>query len=387
MNRYAILLASGLCLALWACAQPVPPPPSPGRPGPVQTVMSVPCPANPAWPTPGDLLTHVHYTVFTPTFPFTQTPAPDMTTSIEPDILTDLKAAFVANPYFSQNKLCGLDGIFINRAQCTSYDPSSCSTMKDTDVADNSWGFRTPLNQKYVALSLGLWRGNPCPVASGQYICAPLFATYHARLVKALLDRTANVPSPSYYPPTFQTSTNTNTSGISVLAAIAHETGHIDWFETFVQPPGSTPLNLAALAGGFCSGAIYPGGYWQGKPVGMPTNRFVTFGELSQNSTVEVANLPTLLAGSDPRPAGEVVDGIYHSGQYPSLLAAYSPDENFVEAFELSVLRNGTLSDLTVNVTGYSAHQEPILANGMATAPAVEAELRCFDSLSQPPRR
>jgi hypothetical protein len=257
--------------------------------------------------------------------------------------------------------------------------------MVDTDIADNSWGFRTPSNQKYVAVSLGLWRGNQCPIGSGQKICAPSFATYHARLVKALLDRTANSPSPSYYPPTFQTSPDT--SGLSVLAAISHETGHIHWFETFVQPPGSTPSNLITLAATFCSGIIYPGGYWRGTPVGIPNGRFVHFADRNPNSIITVAHLPTLLRVGDPRSPGEILDGIYHSGLYPSLLAAYSSDEEFVEAFELSVLRNAALKDLTVNVTGFSPYQESVLLRGAAAQGALEAKLHCFDPLSQPGRR
>jgi hypothetical protein len=196
-------------------------------------------------------------------------------------------------------------------------------------------------------------------------------------LVKALLDRTAKVASPSYHPPSFQTSTNT--SGLSVLAAIAHETGHIYWFETFVQPPGNTAVSNTAT---FCGGDFYHGGYWHGSPVGIPNRRFVQFADLSPDSTVAVANLPALLRVTDPRPAGEVLDGIYHSGLYPSLLAAYSSDEDFVETFELSVLRNASLRDLSVSVTGYNPHQATILQNG-AAFPGVEAKLHCFDSLSQ----
>jgi hypothetical protein len=371
MKRYGIPLAGLLSLALWACVPPTPLPPGP--PGPGVLVTSVTCPANPAWPAGGDLLTHVHYTVFAPVPNTNFVPTPDPT-PLDPDIQRDLAAAFTANPGFSQNKLCNLNGIFINRVQCTTYDPSSCSTMTDTDVADNSWGFRTPSNQKYVAVSLGLWRNNQCQ--PGQRICAPTFAIYHARLVKALLDRTANAPSPSFVPPTFQTSTDT--SGLSVLAAIAHETGHVYWFETFVQPPGNTVVTNTAT---FCRGIFYPGGYWHGTLVGIPDGRFVKFADLSPNSTVVVANLPSLLRVGDPRPAGEVLDGIFHSSLYPSVLAAYSPDEAFVEAFELSVLRNGPLRDLRVNVNGYSSYRETILQDGVAF-PAVEAKLRCFDSLS-----
>jgi hypothetical protein len=182
MKQYTFLLAGVLCLALWACAEIAPPPIS------TTTLTSVSC-------GPGDdLLSHVHYTVFTP-IPNTENVPTADPTPISQDVQRDLAAAFEANPSFAKNVLCGLTGIYINRTQCTTYDPGSCSTMVDTDIADNSWGFRTqPSGRKYVALSLGLWdntnsRG-PWNCLPPQLVCAPPFQTYHIRLIGALLDRT-----------------------------------------------------------------------------------------------------------------------------------------------------------------------------------------------------
>jgi hypothetical protein len=332
---------------------------------------------------PGDdLLSHVKYVQLQPV-PNTDPVIPPDATAIDPDIQRDLAAAFTANPAFSKNELCTLDGIFINRLQCSSYVPSSCSTMQDTDVAANSWGVRTPSNKKYIAISLGLWNGNQCPNGSGQTICAPSFTQFHQRLVKALLDKTAG-RRVSINPATFNASTDT--SGLSVLAALAHERGHIYWFEQFVQPPGSTPsaATLVNEASAFCGGAIYPGGRWHGMPVGLPPNRYVHFADLSPNSPVKLANLPTLLQQSaNPTYANiatGIIDGVYSGGQHPSLLAIYSPDEDFVEAFEWSVLRNAGLRDVSVNITGAG---RPILQGGAADMRGTQRKLACFDALSR----
>lgn len=366
MKRYAIPLAGILCLALWACAQTGP---APTLGGPTR-LSSVSCGPS------DDLLDHIHYTNFMPVYPFTTEPSSSLgAPQVDPDIQRDLAAAFVANSAFSRNELCTLDGIFINTAQCSSYSPSSCSTMQDTDIGANSWGFRTPSNHKYVAISLGLWRGNQCPPGSGQTICAPSFTEFHRRLDKALLDKTAGMPG-SIKPPTFQASADT--SGLTVLAAVAHERGHIYWWEKFIQPPGSTPTNLVTLAATFCSGMIYPRGEWQGAPVRLPQGRYVQFGHLNANSPI--APLPTLLRSGRPTDVDAVIGGIYDGGQYPSLLAAYSPDEDFVESFELSVLRNAGLRDVTVNVAGTD---RPILHGGLADMRGAEAKLRCFDALSR----
>jgi hypothetical protein len=383
MKRYGVPLAALFCLALSACPQPMPPQPPvpPAPPPPPVTVSSmVQCPASAAFPA-GDLLTHVNYTRFTPGSPFTMIPTPDTSTSIDNDIQTDLAAAFNLNPIFSQNELCPLDGIFINAARCMNYAPSSCSQMLDTDIADNSWGFRTSNlsatpGQKYIAISLGLWRNNQCRPG---HICAPAFQDYHARLVNALLDRSVKPTNAHANKPQLSFSASTNTSGLSVLAAIAHERGHVYWFETFVKTPGDQNVSNTTT---FCNPPFYPGGSWQGATVGIPDGRFVQFGHLSPNSPVKISNLPILLPISDSRPTGEVLDGVYASRLFPSLLAAYSPDEDFVEAFEWSALRDAGLTDLTVAITGFSQHQEIILSHGVA-APQVEAKLACFDALSR----
>jgi len=400
MKRYAIPLTGLLCLALSACPQPAPSPTvAPAPP----VVTSVTCPDG------SDLLTHVQYVQLSvlpqsdsvqpnsvhPNMDFTV--AADLT-PIDPAIQHDLAAAFAANPAFAKNALCpssttpggvtnpGLDGIFINRAQCVNpinpsdYDPSNCSSMSDTDIAANSWGLRTPLptSKTYIAISLGLWR---CP--SGRGYCAPPFAQFYQRLVKALFDKTAcgsqkpPCNAADINRPVFQSSTDT--SGLSVLATLAHERGHIWWWEQFVQPPGSTPYTptLISKAAAFCRGVIYPGGNWQGVPVRLPEYRYVEFGQLSQNSPVR--DLPALL-NSNPAGAAALVDGIYSRGQYPSVLAAYSLDEEFVEAFQWSVLRNAGLAEFTANITGTS---RPILHLGHASDGGAEAKLRCFDDLSR----
>jgi hypothetical protein len=92
-----------------------------------------------------------------------------------------------------------------------------------------------------------------------------------------------------------------------------------------------------------------------------------------------VRDLPALL-NSNPAGTAALVDGIYLRGQDPSVLAAYSLDEEFVEAFQWSVLRNAGLGEFTVNITGTA---RPVLHLGSAGDGGAEAKLRCFDDLSR----
>jgi hypothetical protein len=112
---------------------------------------------------------------------------------------------------------------------------------------------------------------------------------------------------------------------ISVLAILAHEFGHVYWFDSFVPTPGGS------FANNFCGGIFYPGANWLRNAVGVPFsngNRFVFFGD------------PPSYAGSHvPRLPGSL-HSINSSGLWASVLAAFSPVEDFVETFELSVLMN-----------------------------------------------
>jgi hypothetical protein len=301
---------------------------------------------------------------------------------VDSDILADLTAAFNAAPPFFKDQLCSLNAIFISRHGCTGYDPSTCN-LRDNEVADNSWGFREPDGDKYIGISLGLWNNTGCQ--GTRRICAPLFQTYQTRLLRALLDRTAQdklptLPAGYELPTNFASPTvSPNTSAMSVLATLAHEFGHIYWWHNFVQPPGSEHANPAPAA--FCGGNFYPAGRWEGAIVDVPPNRWVPFGYIAQPTSPYVAPLAGLLASRSYGNVGENLHQIYHSGRWASALAAYSPDEDLVETFELYVLVNANpgLQTLTVNVGN---HSDDLLRNINPNSELCR-KLRSFGALPQ----
>jgi hypothetical protein len=296
---------------------------------------------------------------------------------INPEIQSDLTAAFNAAPQSFKDQLCGLTGIFINRYGCTGYEPNTCG-LSDYEVADNSWGLRRPSGQRYIAISLGLWKNNPCQ--GPQKICPPPFQTYETRLVQVLLNHTAGYdrtspPAASQLPPNLTSAVaSPNTSTMSLLAAMAHEFGHVLWWDTFVEPPGSPH---ATNTGTFCSGGFYPSGYWQGTVVDVPPGRWIEFGEiLDQPAGSDVSQLSNFLASRSYARVGDALSRIYTSGRWASALAAYSPDEDFVETFELSVLLNANprLQSLTFSVGG-----RPVdLLRNVNDASELGRKLRCF---------
>ena len=114
---------------------------------------------------------------------------------------SDLVNAFTAAPMTFRTALCAVDGIYIDAN------------------ASTSWGFRTQTNppQRYIGLSASLWSPGPG---------ATIFSDYETQR----LQRASNSTIVSYK---IDPSTGTDTSQETVLAALAHEYGHILWYDTF----------------------------------------------------------------------------------------------------------------------------------------------------------
>ena len=313
--------------------------------GALQSVPFVKLPYNPASniaPTPEDLTVH----------------------PVNPVVQMDLAAAVAAVPGF-RTQLCSLDGIFIDPSGCVipnpgdTYDPTTCSPL-GTKVADHSWGLRTfPPNatpgKRYIGISLGLWN-NGCNARPAK-ACAPQFDSFKTRHILALLDRTAgkgsnphnmwshdSPPSHSVEPNMFAAS-----SANSVLAVLAHEYGHVYWFDNFVQPPGSSLITNT-----FCNGNFYPSGSWGASPVRVPGSRWSGFGDISLAAGSDVQGLPDQIDMHGYPGVAAALHKIHSARQWASTLAAFSPDEDFVETFELSVLGKAGLQKLTFKIDGHS---------------------------------
>jgi hypothetical protein len=290
--------------------------------------------------------------------PFVETPYAPATNAtptaqnrpVNNDVQTDLANAFAAAGPDFQYKLCGLDGIFIDPSGCAdpgtvnTYDPTTCN-LSGALITGYSWGLRTyppnPLpGKRYIGLSLGLWNNNN-PSTPNYYwqcqpphVCAPPFSLFY----KAFLDAVVHMPSPNSPYGSFSVTAKPDTfaanPAMTVLAVLAHEFGHVYWFDSFVPTPGGP------FANNFCGGIFYPSGKWEGDAVTLPfsnTSRFVLFGDILPYTGSYVPGLPGTL------------HSVHSSGNWASALAAFSPDEDFVETFELSVLTKAGLKVLRVS--------------------------------------
>jgi hypothetical protein len=358
-----------VALVGFACAPPPPPPPPP---------MAQVCTDGVLNPVPFLKIP------FNPGEPYDKPPEAD-SAPINPDIQSDLAAAFQAAPPFFKAQLCSLHGIYINRTGCTGYDPNSCGSLSDTEIADNSWGFRNLTKEGFIAISLGLWKNNPCQPP--KKVCAAPLQTYETRRLLALLDQTAEkdlralsaegrrprLTLPSY-------GISPDVPALSVLAALAHEFGHVWWWQTFVPQPRTEFVDTTA----FCNGNFYPSGSWQGIPVTLPPHHWVYFGEIRlQPPDSDVLRLRRFLQSADYSQAFEVLHRIYSNGQWASALAAYSPDEDYVETYELFVLMNSGLRHSAITTYGRGRHSDNVVRDA-TVSPTLQTKLQCFARAAQP---
>lgn len=333
-----------VALALFACA-PVPPPKLGG-------VAVLPVRGASVCPV-ATFLGNVHYLAQTmppfslPSSGFQSAPPIDTNTPVDPNgtIASDLMAAFNTAPDFFKNQLCSLTGIYIDRTGCANYIPSSCSGSPPTD---SLWAFRAFDAQghssgRFIGTWLGLWQ-------NGVQGHAPVFSKFETGRLQALLNWTSSSP-PAYIV------ANPDTTAMTVLAILAHEVGHIFWYDAFVvnadgspNPGGPTDFTQ------FCNGAFYtPTGVGQGSwllPPSLPDYRWVSFGQprnYHKADDVDMTKLESDLNHQKYDDAGDLLHAIYsgqqpngtnvQNGRWASALAAFSTDEDFVETFQLFVLR------------------------------------------------
>src|SRR5262249_55955637 len=127
-----------------------------------------------------------------------------------------------------------------------------------------------------------------------------------------------------------------------------------------------------------------PSGAWQGRKVTLPDGRWVGFGDIRlQPDNSDVLLFSQSLRSANYARAFDGLHRIYSNGRWASALAALSPDEDFVESFQLFVLMNPGLRQTAITSGKYS---DSIVRNGNV-APLVQTKLQCFARLYQPAKR
>lgn len=254
----------------------------------------------------------------------------------------DLTQAFTIAPPFFRQHLCDLEGVFV--------DPTICSGLDG--CSGRSWGYRDPSTGKmYIGASANiLWPG-------GGH--APVLTQYETNLVNWQLSRldgglTWGSGGTPYFSSRYGISDPANTSAMTVLAALAHEVGHVRWYQVNVATPGKfdydftkylMPCRSDGTTRFFDEAWDYPDTtalqppQWRGAVDVVPPS--VSHVVPPQNNELQhpgtVAALRVTLAS-------------LHGRRHPwaSLLASLSPDHDFVETYVFNVLTyNSVLNDPT----------------------------------------
>jgi hypothetical protein len=272
--------------------------------------------------------------------------------------VADLAEAFIIAPPFFVQQLCHLDGIFINTNHCTTFLNNQggpvCAGASTQQITEDSWGYRegpwqfapgsppppgTPAAHygRYIALSAGPWN------QANQH--APSYSNYAQTLLQQLL------PWADTSPPSYSTNTAADTSAMAVLASLAHEFGHVLWYDTFRPTPGgSYDFNT------FCRGTFFRNTWRSVDPPPM----WREFGEIQNEHAppdIDISDIALAIARHSIRPghAGDLLHEILKRGaHWASPFAAFSPDEDFIETYTLYVLTkaNPALTSLKNTITG-----------------------------------
>ena len=292
-------------------------------------------------------------------------------------ISDDLRQAFDHAPASFKQYLCGLNGIYINASACPGNDPTRCGGGSPFSGA---WGFRsrarTDLGHRYIAISATLWRNGGS---------AARFHDYETLLLRSFLPAGSGVAA--------SPSANPDDPWMSVLAALAHEVGHVAWAEKTIPTVGNS-YDFGGLiscpAGDFFIGWNYnkhdrihrdlqPKGRW--RPFNNRANE--------ANSFLDHSAAPLLNAFGGSGTANAALGQLYQAGQpWASLFGAQTPDEDFVESYVMAVLTGdnpragifaGPLMSLPISIPGASG-AAPDVARDLVSGnkDALARKIRCI---------
>jgi hypothetical protein len=209
-----LLCATTFIAACFACA-PLPPPPSPPTPsGGPSLVKDATC-------SDGPFIKHVFPLAANYDPSSLGTPPVNSSGQLTSQEQTDLNNAFIAAPPRFQKALCNLDGIYV--------DPSNVYSWGLRDIDGGTY--------RYIGLSQqSLWgsMGQSSPPKysySETSLIQRVLATIGAPWPTPTPSPTNTIPTPPTFSAAMYGNTPVDTPAMTVLAALAHEYGHILWFD------------------------------------------------------------------------------------------------------------------------------------------------------------
>ena len=335
IHKMLIVCAGVLAAACFACVPPPPPPPPVGAAA--STCDATQFLAKAFFLAPGfdPTATGGNY----------QPPLANGPVTADTNIGKDLAAAFCLADPLVQQQLLRLTAVFINQATCT---PAG---------ACGSWGFRERPDQqpgtgRYIALSATLWPDSGSPAMS--------YSAYENARLSGLL-AWPSAGGPTYTPPT---GSQSDGSGMTVLSALAHEYGHVLWYDVLKVNGNYNFNNLC--------GSDFFTRFWFTKHPPKPWRDFQNRSRRKVDGVVDKHRYPPQIKDIDDAierndlltAISEIAQLYATQAPWASFLGAVSVDEDFVETFTLDTLdqaavQGGFVLTLPLKLSNTSAPDIP----------------------------
>lgn len=284
-----------------------------------------------------------------------KSPECDLSRSISTDQRTALQNAYAAAPEYAKSRLCRLTKLFV-----VPQPPSSPSPPPGgAEPAWDSWGLWEPLvppirgKDVYIAVSESglLPQSNPMPVTTAIQAENLILG----RLLKKYSEWEQNTTI-NPRPPSYTAEGNPNARQFGVLDIILHELGHVllaDSNADDIGPRrGQPPING-------CFETVFVNESW--KP-GWSKRPWVAFRERNgehKKTTPTLSSIEAKIAtGNYAEASQDIYDGV--GGEFVSLFAGVSPEEDFVETYKNRALYDGGLSTLTMSFPGIPATKDTL---------------------------
>ncbi|MBV8888634.1 MAG: hypothetical protein JO305_03090 [Alphaproteobacteria bacterium] len=258
---------------------------------------------------------------------------------LTPQMIQDLGDAYCHAPEIFRHRLDGIDFIFVDATACRGGKLDQCDAGAGDQAAVQSWGQRDAWGYTEIGIPAGLWPPNQN---------AEPYDKYEAEMLNYLVGWSDHDSPLGFAPPAGSVAT---TPWMTVLAALAHEAGHVVWFEVNARGGYGRAYDFKRLND--CS--FFLGWRDQDPKALSRADRWRPFGDRSTEAGNEHANPPTFSADY----AGATTDALraallaqlFASGQpWASYLGANAPDEDFVETYKFAILVDAGLASMPITL-------------------------------------
>jgi hypothetical protein len=267
-----------------------------------------------------------------------------ITLTLPAAIKNDLTDAYCnASPKFRRD-IDRIDFIFLSAEGCGNFDLNLCDRAT-ANPARLSWGMRSEGGYTEMGISGLLW-----PTTGTAAKPAITLDVYETTILNTLLPIAAP-PLPTFPPGATAPLTS---SWLTVLAALAHELGHVRWFTVNARGGYGRPFDFARLHKCNFFGKDRNGELWgwrdRGKRALSPKGRWRDFAA----KTNEIPNdhiLPPRFMDFDATDKYTPLNALFAQEQpWASYLGANAPDEDFVETYKFSVLYDAGLASMQLTI-------------------------------------